>query len=151
RDGSGLTQITDAPGREEDAPAWSPDGSKLAFLGCNNGDCDLIVHDSAPGGTETVLIHGGAGAPDWQAGPPPGPRQIDPHEITSNQRASPPIAVRLDPALGRVHQRVGEPHAASVDERDGHLAGTLGRPLPERVLGSDLRRLRRDATEVPVG
>ena len=66
-DGSDLTQVTDAPGREELAPALSPDGSRLAFLGCTNGDCDLIVRSADGTGAETTLVHGGAGAPDWQA------------------------------------------------------------------------------------
>jgi TolB protein len=66
-DGSRLTRITNAPGREEVAPAWSPDGDRIVFLGCSEGTCDLIVRSAKPGGTETTLIHGGAGAPDWQA------------------------------------------------------------------------------------
>jgi Tol biopolymer transport system component len=69
KDGSGLTRITDVPGRDELAPAWSPDGSKLVFLGCFNGDCDLIVKNADGTGPETTLVHGGAGAPDWQALP----------------------------------------------------------------------------------
>jgi Tol biopolymer transport system component len=66
-DGSGLKQITNSPGREEGAPAWSPDGTRLAFLGCFNNNCDLIVRNADGTGGETTLLHGGAGAPDWQA------------------------------------------------------------------------------------
>ena len=68
-DGSALTQVTNAPGREEAAPAWSPDGKQLAFLGCYGNNCDLIVRNADGSGGETTLVHGGAGAPDWQALP----------------------------------------------------------------------------------
>jgi hypothetical protein len=68
-DGSGLRQITDVPGREEGAPTWSPDGKQLAFLGCYNRNCDLILRNADGTGGETTLLHGGAGAPDWQALP----------------------------------------------------------------------------------
>jgi Tol biopolymer transport system component len=70
KDGTQLTRITNAPGRDELAPAWSPDGARLVFLGCNNGDCDLLVRNADGTGAETTLLHGGAGAPDWQALPP---------------------------------------------------------------------------------
>ena len=68
-DGSALTQVTNVPGREEAAPAWSPDGKQLAFLGCYTNNCDLIVRNADGSGSETTLVHGGAGAPDWQALP----------------------------------------------------------------------------------
>jgi Tol biopolymer transport system component len=68
-DGSGLTQITNVPGREEAAPTWSPDGKQIAFLGCYDRNCDLIVRNADGSGSETTLLHGGAGAPDWQSLP----------------------------------------------------------------------------------
>jgi Tol biopolymer transport system component len=68
-DGSALFQVTNVPGREEAAPAWSPDGTQLAFLGCSSNNCDLIVRNADGSGGETTLVHGGAGAPDWQALP----------------------------------------------------------------------------------
>jgi Tol biopolymer transport system component len=69
KDGSELTRITNAPGREELAPAWSPDGTRLIFLGCGNGECDLLMRNADGTGGETTLVDGGAGAPDWQALP----------------------------------------------------------------------------------
>ena len=68
-DGTRLTRITDAPGRDELAPAWSPDGTRLVFLGCTNGDCELLARSADGTDPETTLLHGGAGAPDWQALP----------------------------------------------------------------------------------
>jgi Tol biopolymer transport system component len=68
-DGSGLVQVTNVPGREEGAPAWSPDGKQLVFLGCYSNNCDMIVRTADGSGGETTLLHGGAGAPDWQALP----------------------------------------------------------------------------------
>lgn len=66
RNGSGLTQLTDTPARDEVAPAWSPDGDRILYLGCT-GTCDLFVRNADGSGGETKLTTGGGfGAADWQ-------------------------------------------------------------------------------------
>jgi Tol biopolymer transport system component len=71
QDGTQLTRLTDTPSRDELAPAWSPDGRQLVYLGCTAGDCDLLVRNADGSGPESTLLHGGAGAPDWQPLAPP--------------------------------------------------------------------------------
>ena len=47
-DGSGLRQLTDAPGSDS-RPEWSPDGTKIAFDSDRGGDYDIYVMDIATG------------------------------------------------------------------------------------------------------
>ncbi|MDQ4142860.1 MAG: hypothetical protein M3198_03805 [Actinomycetota bacterium] len=64
-DGTGLTNITNAPGVDTSA-VWSPDGSKIAFASNRNGDYDLFVTD--PDGSNTTQITRGVGDdgdPTW--------------------------------------------------------------------------------------
>uniref|UniRef100_A0A7V0Z4W3 Dipeptidylpeptidase IV N-terminal domain-containing protein n=1 Tax=candidate division WOR-3 bacterium TaxID=2052148 RepID=A0A7V0Z4W3_UNCW3 len=45
KDGSGLTQLTKTP-YHENAPVWSPDGKKIAFLSNKDGEWALYVMDA---------------------------------------------------------------------------------------------------------
>jgi Tol biopolymer transport system component len=70
-DGSGVTRLTDHPARDE-WPAWSPDGTKIAFtrVFCDGSTCsgsDIYVMN-ADGSEETQVTTGPAFElfPDWQ-------------------------------------------------------------------------------------
>jgi hypothetical protein len=70
-DGTGLRALTSTPGVSEMAPAWSPDGTRLAFLrNARTGGGELVVIDPATGG-ETFsaeipnLFNGDVGPPEW--------------------------------------------------------------------------------------
>lgn len=79
-DGTGLQQMSDLPRAiRPGAPAWSPDGTKIAFdavLSPSIKDThDVAVLDAVDGKTVKQLTNepeeGGAHAPDWQPLPPP--------------------------------------------------------------------------------
>jgi hypothetical protein len=75
--GLGLVQLTSTPDRSEVGPVWSPDGTKIAFLGCPNplggSDCGIYVINR-DGSAETQVPNVTASfaeAPvDWQPVPP---------------------------------------------------------------------------------
>ena len=52
-DGGNPTRITDSPATER-RPAWSPDGSKLAFVSDRDGNDEIYVMD-ADGSDQTRL------------------------------------------------------------------------------------------------
>ena len=62
-DGSGGHQLAALPGASAEAPAWSPDGSKVAFIGTTSGIYRnggvLYVIDVASGAV-TEVLHGTA-------------------------------------------------------------------------------------------
>lgn len=65
-DGGNVMRLTDHPGRD-DAPDWSPDGTKIAFVSEMSGTAtDLYVMD-ADGGNVTQLTSDPAsdGYPGW--------------------------------------------------------------------------------------
>ena len=65
-DGTGLTQLTHNSDNNF-APAWSPDGRRLAFLSSRDGDFEIYVMN-ADGTNQTQLTHTnyeGAGRPAW--------------------------------------------------------------------------------------
>ena len=64
-DGSGLTRLTNYPGNDS-SPAWSPDGSKLAFASERDGNLEVYVMN-ADGSIPTRLTNnpGFDGEPDW--------------------------------------------------------------------------------------
>jgi len=43
-DGSGVTRLTGGPEREATAPAWSPDGSRIAFSGYREDDDNADIY-----------------------------------------------------------------------------------------------------------
>jgi Tol biopolymer transport system component len=65
-DGSNQTRLTNAPGRWSDWPAWSPDGSKLAFdsnMGFNGYQICVM---NADGSNRIALTSLGKNTlPDW--------------------------------------------------------------------------------------
>jgi WD40-like Beta Propeller Repeat/Divergent InlB B-repeat domain len=71
--GLGLVRLTNTPGRSEVGPVWSPDGTKIAFLGCPNplGSVDCGIHvmnrDGSDESQVSSLTASFAEAPlDWQ-------------------------------------------------------------------------------------
>ncbi|MBT5535315.1 hypothetical protein HOK31_19775, partial [Candidatus Poribacteria bacterium] len=64
-DGGNLTNITNEAGADYD-PAWSPDGSQLAFASDRNADDNIYVMDADGGNATNITNHGGADmAPSW--------------------------------------------------------------------------------------
>jgi hypothetical protein len=76
--GVGLVQLTKTPERSEVGPVWSPDGTKIAFLGCpaplgSIPDCPIYVINRDGSGETQVLgltASFAEGALDWQPVPP---------------------------------------------------------------------------------
>lgn len=64
-DGSNVVRLTDYPDRDFD-PAWSPDGSQIAFASRRDGNHDLYVMNTD--GSNVVRLTDGPGidlSPDW--------------------------------------------------------------------------------------
>jgi len=69
-DGSHIRQITHAPeGWSDDSPAWSPDGTKVAFYrGCRPSHCygsRIMVVDVNTGDTRNAQVAGGPRRARW--------------------------------------------------------------------------------------
>ena len=64
-DGSGQTRLTNNPGSDQ-APAWSPDGSKIAFTSLRDGNAEIYVMN-ADGSSQTRLTNNATGSvsPAW--------------------------------------------------------------------------------------
>ena len=77
-DGSVVRRLTSTAQRFEFAPVWSPDGDRIAFVGCSGEPAACHLHVIAPDGSgETQLssleVSGGEGAVDWQPAEKPLP------------------------------------------------------------------------------
>lgn len=75
--GLGLVQMTNTPSRVEVGPVWSPDGLKVAFLGCSlplgGSDCGIyIMNRDGTGETQVPNVTGSFAEAnlDWQPLPP---------------------------------------------------------------------------------
>jgi len=73
-DGSSKTNVTNDPGSDRD-PAWSPDGSKIAFVRADASSNYRILVMNADGSGQTPLTTTSYPlvdfGPDWQATQPP--------------------------------------------------------------------------------
>jgi len=70
-DGTGLHQITSDPGAES-SPAWSPDGSRVAFARAGNGNTDIWTADAH--GSDAVQVTTTADDEDQPTWAPDGKR-----------------------------------------------------------------------------
>lgn len=67
-DGSGLQRLTAEPG-EEINPAWSPDGTKIAFSGHSDDAWDIYVVDVESGAVSQLTDDPAADVePSWRLG-----------------------------------------------------------------------------------
>ena len=57
-DGTGQTNLTNN-GADDSTPAWSPDGTKIAFASNRDGNCEIYVMN-ADGTGQTNLTNNGA-------------------------------------------------------------------------------------------
>ena len=64
-DGSGLQRLTMSSAIDEE-PAWSPDGSLIAFQSDRGGNFDIYVMDALGGSVKQITTSGGEDvAPSW--------------------------------------------------------------------------------------
>ena len=65
-DGSGLTQLT-ANVALDDAPSWSPDGTKIAFSRTRDGNLEVYTRNGDGSGQANRIADAATDlSPDWQ-------------------------------------------------------------------------------------
>jgi Tol biopolymer transport system component len=62
-DGSGAVRLTNNPA-DDDHPAWSPDGARLAFVSWRDGNAEVYVMDAGGSGLTRLTDNP---ANDWDA------------------------------------------------------------------------------------
>jgi Tol biopolymer transport system component len=62
-DGNNKRALTTTSTQSE--PAWSPDGTKIAFRGDVNGEFDIVILDAEDGSTTHVDLPGVQWTPTW--------------------------------------------------------------------------------------
>src|SRR5216117_1854859 len=118
-DGSDPRNLTNNPGGD-DTPAWSPDGTRIAFTSARDGNWEIYVMN-ADGSNATRLTDNGAQMPAWS---PDGTRIAftsardgnweiyvmnadgsDPRNLTNNPAADGGAAWRPQAILQRLQKR----------------------------------------------
>ncbi len=66
-DGTGAVNLTNTDGgvRNEEAPAWSPDGRRIAFQASEANGVNVFVMDADGGNVTPLTADGQSQAPDW--------------------------------------------------------------------------------------
>ena len=86
-DGTGEVNVTNTPDVSEEYPAWSPDGTQIAFNSDRDGDQEIYV--MAQDGTNQTRITDDPGRDYYSAWSPDGERI----SFTSNRGGDPQIYV----------------------------------------------------------
>jgi len=106
--GGAPVQVTDDAAVEID-PAWSPDGSQLAFSSDRGGRMDLWIRDLRTNEDRRLTDRGGVSSAAWS---PDGNHLA----FLINRRELSAITIRRDQ------------HTLTIDNRPGGVTGELGRP-----------------------